>query len=180
MELYEKALKTAIDAHAGQVRKHDHSPYVAHPIMVARMLEKAGFPEVVVAAALTHDVLEDTSVTEEDLRNKLGNQVVDIVVAVSEEKALPWEERKAAYVKQVVEANESVWAVSVADKIHNAADFIQFHAAAGPDAWKVFNRGKDKKIWFENLLYAELKNVWTHPLMDEYARLIIELEQLAD
>lgn len=180
MELYEQALKVAVAAHAGQVRKHDDTPYVTHPIMVARMLENAGFSESIVAAALAHDVLEDTTVTETELRGELGDEVVDIVVAVSEDKTLPWEERKAAYVKKVVEGNESVWAVSVADKIHNARDFIQFHKTAGADAWKVFNRGKEKKIWFEKLLHAELKNVWSHPLMDEYGRLIYELEQLAD
>ena len=180
MELYERTLKIAVTAHAGQVRKHDDTPYVTHPIMVARMLERAGFSESIIAAALAHDVLEDTEVTEAHLRMQLGDEVVDIVVAVSEDKTLPWEERKAAYVKQVVEADESVWAVSVADKIHNARDFIQFHKSAGADAWKVFNRGKEKKIWFEKFLYGELKNVWSHPLMDEYARLISELEQLAD
>ena len=105
MELYEQALKVAVAAHAGQVRKHDDTPYVTHPIMVARMLEYAGFSESIVAAALAHDVLEDTEVAEAQLRTQLGDEVVDIVVAVSEDKVLPWEERKAAYVKQVVEAD---------------------------------------------------------------------------
>jgi (p)ppGpp synthase/HD superfamily hydrolase len=180
MNLYETALKLAIKAHAGQKRKHDGSAYVAHPIMVARLVEQAGFSEIVIAAALVHDVLEDTAVTEIELRNQLGHEVVDIVTAVSENTNLPWEERKEAYVSNVVASKEAVFAVSVADKIHNAGDLIEFHKAVGPDAWKVFNRGKDKKIWFEKLLYTQLKKIWQHPLLDTYAVKISELEALAD
>ena len=180
MNLYEQALKVAIKAHDGQKRKHDECAYVSHPIMVARLVEQAGFPEVVVAAALVHDVIEDTGMTEYELRTQLGDEVADIVMAVSEEVDLPWEARKEAYVRNVVAAGESVWAVSVADKIHNAGDLLTFHASVGPDAWKVFNRGKEKKIWFETLLHTELSKVWQHPLLDTYAAKIAQLEALAD
>lgn len=180
MSVYEDALKIAVNAHAGQTRKHDGSAYISHPIMVARLLEQAGFEEVVVAAGLVHDVLEDTPVTEAELRAALGDVVVNIVTAVSEDKTVQWEDRKEQYVHAVVAGGELVWAVSVADKIHNARDFIQFHATAGADAWKVFNRGKEKKIWFEQLLYTELKKVWQHPLLDEYATCISMLETLTD
>jgi len=180
MNLYEKALKLAIQAHDGQKRKHDGSAYVAHPIMVSRLAEQAGFGETVVAAALVHDVLEDTSMTEAELKSALGDSVVNIVTAVSEDTALPWEERKEAYVRSVVAGGESVWAVSVSDKIHNADDLVEFHHAKGPDAWKVFNRGKDKKIWFERLLHSELRKVWQHPLLDTYEEKIKALEALAD
>ena len=180
MNLYEKALKVAVRAHREQVRKHDNTPYVYHPIMVARLVEQAGFPEVAVAAALVHDVLEDTPVSEEQLRAELGDSVVSIVAAVSEDKALVWEERKEKYVSEVVAAGELVWAVSVADKIHNAKDFIAFYPVAGKDAWKIFNRDKTGKIWFEKLLHRELSKVWQHPLLDTYAAKIAELETLSD
>jgi guanosine-3',5'-bis(diphosphate) 3'-pyrophosphohydrolase len=180
MDLYQRALKIAIEAHKGQIRKHDGSAYVAHPIMVARILERAGLNETVVAAGLTHDILEDTAITESELRVLLGDAVVDIVAAVSEDQSLPWEERKEAYVRSVVAGGESVWAVSVADKIHNAQDFAIFHAMAGPSCWSVFNRDKEKKIWFEKLVHAELSTVWQHPLLDTYGDLINTLESLAD
>lgn len=180
MNLYERTLKLAIKAHEGQKRKHDGSAYVAHPIMVARLVEKAGFPETVVAAALAHDILEDSDITELELRRELGDAVVDIVANVSEDTDLPWEERKEAYVKKVLAGGEAVWVVSVADKIHNAGDLIEFHATAGPDVWRVFNRGKEKKIWFERLLHRELYKVWSHPLLDLYGEKIAQMEALAD
>ncbi len=180
MDIYEKALKVAIKAHEGQKRKHDGSAYVNHPIMVGRILEHAGFSDVVVAAALAHDILEDTAVSEIELRAELGDAVVDIVVGVSEDKALPWEERKEKYVQCVVAGGESVWAVSIADKIHNARDFVSFHTVSGAASWKAFNRGKEKKIWFEKLVHSEVSKVWQHPLLDEYATYITKLESLED
>jgi guanosine-3',5'-bis(diphosphate) 3'-pyrophosphohydrolase len=180
MNLYERALIVAIRAHEGQVRKHDSTPYVSHPIMVAKILEQAGFDEATVAAALVHDVLEDTSVTEEALRAELGDAVADIVTAVSEDKSLEWEERKQQYIDAVVRSQEAVWAVSVADKIHNADSFIAHHKEIGPSAWGIFNRGKDKKMWFETALYKALEEVWAHPLLVLYAEKIATLEGLAD
>jgi guanosine-3',5'-bis(diphosphate) 3'-pyrophosphohydrolase len=180
MSVYERALKLAAKAHAGQVRKHDNTPYIAHPIMVARILEQYGFAEEVVAAGLVHDVLEDTTVTEAELKEALGAEVVDMVVSVSEDKDLPWEERKEAYIKAVLSSTASVWALSVADKVHNAEEFISFHASSGAAAWSIFNRDKEKKLWFERLLHAELSKVWSHPLLVVYAKKIAELELLVD
>jgi len=180
MDLYQKALKLAIRAHDGQKRKHDGSAYVSHPIMVGKILERAGFSEAVVSAGLVHDVLEDTKVSEDELRTELGDEIADIVVAVSEDKMLSWEERKEKYVASVVAGGESAWAVSVADKIHNAYEFISFYRESGASAWSVFNRGKDKKLWFEHLVHGELSKVWQHPLLDEYADHIKILETLED
>lgn len=179
-DLYERALKIAARAHAGQTRKHDDTPYIHHPVMVARLLEQHGFSEVTVAAGLVHDVLEDSEYTAEELRMELGDEVVRIVEAVSEDKSLDWEERKAAYVEKVKSAGPDAWALSVADKIQNARDFIAYHRLAGPVAWTIFNRGKEKKLWFEHLVFTELSLLWQHPLLSEYQALIVELERLPD
>jgi len=178
MTLTEKALCFAILAHKEQVRKSDGSPYVAHPIMVGMLVKEFGFSEAVVAAAFTHDVLEDTLVTRADLAAELGEEVAAIVGAVSENKELPWEERKAQYVAAVVAADEAVKAVSVADKIHNAETILNDYEAKGRAVWEVFNRGKEKKMWFEELLYTELTTVWQHPLLERYGTVIQKLQAL--
>jgi (p)ppGpp synthase/HD superfamily hydrolase len=178
MEIYEKALKLAVKAHKEQLRKHDGSPYVVHTIMVARILGQHGFGEMVQAAGLVHDVLEDTDISEAELRSQLGDVVVDIVTAVSEDTELVWEERKQKYIESVVAGGEAVWAVSVADKVHNARSLIAYHNEVGAKAWEVFNRGKEQKVWFEKTLLQSLQKVWQHPLLDVYARLVTELEEL--
>ena len=178
--LYEKALKIAASAHKNQVRKHDGSPYIVHPVMVAHILSSYNFPEEVIAAGLVHDVLEDSELTEEVLREELGDVVTDIVTAVSEQTDLPWEERKQKYVQDVVSKNESVWAVSVADKVHNAQNLTAHYEIVGSSIWENFNRGKEKKIWFEELLHTELSKVWRHPLLDRYKDLIEQMRNLPD
>ena len=180
MSLYQIALTLAVTAHAGQVRKHNHTPYIVHPIMVARMVEAAGFSEKVIAAALLHDVLEDTTVTAAAIEMAAGADVLHMVEALSEMKGIEWRERKAVYVKNVLAANEHVWAISVADKIHNAESLIAFYQEVGKEAWQVFNKGKADKVWFEELLLTELQAVWQHPLLDRYALLVSELAHLED
>jgi guanosine-3',5'-bis(diphosphate) 3'-pyrophosphohydrolase len=60
MNLVEKALRIAVLYHKDQKRKVDNLPYIVHPVMVALKLAKYGFDDVVIAAALVHDILEDT------------------------------------------------------------------------------------------------------------------------
>ena len=180
MTLYEKALKIAATAHKDQVRKSDGSPYIVHPVMVAGILRKYDFSETVIAAALVHDVLEDTDFSRNDLVDQLGKDVVKIVDVVSEDTSLEWEVRKKQYAQEVAAANIECKAVSIADKIHNAESLIDYYESVGKDAWKVFNRGKEKKLWFENMLYAEVSKTWSHPLLDQYKQMIILMEQLEE
>ncbi len=173
----ESALRLALRVHATQTRKTDGSPYVIHPIMVAHLLTQHSASEEVIVAALLHDVLEDTAVTPDEVKAVGGEGVLQIVEAVSENKDLSWEERKEAYVHTVVHGGESVWLVSVADKIHNAESLLDHIAVAGDEAWSVFNRGKESKIWFETLLHTELAKVWQHPLLERYGALIEDLQK---
>ena len=180
MTLTEKALRLAYEAHDGQVRKSDNSPYIIHPIMVSQILKDHNFTEEVTAAALVHDVLEDTDVPRERLVEELGESVVIIVDAVSEDTALEWEERKELYVKAVAEASEGIKAVSIADKIHNAESVINDYKTKGKEVWAPFNRGKDKKIWFEELLFTEVSKTWSHPLLERYKKAIDKMKELEE
>jgi len=64
------AYKIAAVAHARQVRKGTSLPYFAHPVHVARLLERAGLDEHVVVAGVLHDVLEDLEPTDAATRNR--------------------------------------------------------------------------------------------------------------
>ncbi len=147
--------------------------------MTALKLAHYGFSDIVLAAAIVHDVLEDTVVTEAQLVQILGQEVVDLVRPLTEDKSLVWEERKKKYVEAVRVAPEAVKAISIADKIHNLESLCAAHAAQGVEIWKVFNRGRESKIWFERTLLAAMKEVWSHPLVDEYTDWVLRLEELA-
>jgi len=148
--------------------------------MVGMMLKEYGFSEEIVAAGFTHDVIEDTSVTEAELRSALGDTVCDYVMAVSEDVDVPWEERKELYVKAVVAASDGAKAVCIADKIHNAESLLNHYSEQGTAVWNVFSKNKVKKIWFEELVYTEVSKVWQHPLLDRYRKAIDQLHTLEE
>jgi len=78
------ALIFATQAHGDQVRKYTNEPYIWHPIEVAQILRANGFEGHIIAAALLHDVLEDTDVTVNQLRYEFPEEVVDLVVEVTD------------------------------------------------------------------------------------------------
>ncbi|MES2668695.1 MAG: HD domain-containing protein [Patescibacteria group bacterium] len=176
--LLDTAMRMAVKGHAAQVRKDDASPYIVHPSVVALTVAKHGFPDAVIAAALTHDLVEDTPMTPEELRAMLGNEVADIVAAVTNDDTLGWEEKKLKYIETVREGSEGAKAVATSDKIHNAESLIAAHARLGPELWIHFNAGREKKIWFEERMLQMLRESWHHPLVDEYAALVEKMRSL--
>lgn len=180
ISLIERAIRIAISAHGDQVRRNDGSPYFIHPLMVGFKLEKHGFSDTVVAAGIAHDILEDTDVTEDELREILGDDVVDIVTVVSHDDSLSWDDKKKGYVEQLRNAPEEAKAVSVADKIHNAESMVVTYKEIGGDIWKKFKRSKERKMWFEDMVLSMLKETWDHPMVDEYALLVEEMRNMEE
>jgi len=176
--LLEKATRMAVQAHATQKRKGEDLPYITHPIMVALLLSEHDFSEEVIAAGMVHDVIEDTAITEAELRDTLGDAVADIVTAVTNDDSLDWKEKKQAYIDSVREASIEAKAVAVADKVHNAESLINRHAAIGPVLWNDFNAGRESKLWFEEAMLAMLQETWEHPLVERYAALVSEMKAL--
>lgn len=179
MTLIEKALRLAMLAHTGQTRKGEDTPYIVHPAVVATTLASYGFADEVVAAALVHDVVEDTSVTANELREALGDAVADLVEMVTEDKSLPWKERKQHYIDSVRAGSLEAKAISAADKINNISGLLDMYTAKGDDIWEIFNSTKEHKLWFEEAMLAMLKDTWQHPLVDEYETLVVQMRSLS-
>ena len=176
--LIERALAIAAVAHKDQVRKEGATPYIVHPVMVALDLHTRGFSETVVAAALVHDVLEDTDFSEKELQEALGEEVMEIVRAVTNDDALSWEDKKKKYIETVRAGTEGAKAVATADKLHNARSLLKAHAEQGDALWEHFNAGKEKKFWFEDAMLQMLKESWDNPLVNEYEALVEKLRAL--
>ena len=89
-----KALELSLEAHKGQTRKSGE-PYIVHPILVAAITAKISNDEMMVQAALLHDVVEDTSYTIEDLEREFGDDVAHMVegltkiVEIRDEELIP-------------------------------------------------------------------------------------------
>jgi len=70
-----EAVEFARERHGAQRRESDGAPFLLHPLEAASMLDRAEFPDPVVAAAVLHDVLEDTDVREAELECRFGSDV---------------------------------------------------------------------------------------------------------
>lgn len=82
ISLVEKAYKVAYDAHDGQVRKSGEA-YIIHPLCVAIILADLELDKETIAAGLLHDVLEDTVMTEDEMREEFGDEVLLLVDGVT-------------------------------------------------------------------------------------------------
>lgn len=148
MEIIERAREFAKEVHKEQKRKINGEPYFTHVDQVAKILSNAGFSDIVVAAGYLHDVIEDTSVTKEDLLAFFGNDVVELVLQNTENKELKWEERKGATIQKATNASLETKALIAADKLNNCEDLLLYYRKYGYKVWGFFNRGFELQAWY--------------------------------
>jgi guanosine-3',5'-bis(diphosphate) 3'-pyrophosphohydrolase len=128
------ALAFAADKHRNQRRKDaDASPYINHPIALANLLlNEAGVEDQrVLVAAILHDTIEDTDTTEQELVKHFGKDIADIVLEVTDDKALPKAERKRLQIEHAAHISRRAKLVKLADKICNLRDIT----ASPPADW---------------------------------------------
>ena len=114
--MIEEAAAFAAQAHHGTFRKGTQIPYITHPMEAAVIV--SGFtddPEMI-AAALLHDVVEDTGVTEEEIRERFGSRVACLVANETEDKTKSWRERKGATIQHLKSAPRS-WLLGISSAI---------------------------------------------------------------
>jgi (p)ppGpp synthase/HD superfamily hydrolase len=119
--LVRAALEKARSAHAGQVRNGSGGmPYVEHPIAVAARLDKLGYGEAALAAALLHDVIEDSDTTLDEVREQFGEEVAGMVGALTDDESIdPYPARKAEHRERVAAAAGEALAIYGSDKLTN-------------------------------------------------------------
>jgi guanosine-3',5'-bis(diphosphate) 3'-pyrophosphohydrolase len=122
--ILKKAYVFAARAHKGQVRRSGE-PYLSHPLEVAKMLSDMKLDCVTLAAALLHDVLEDTDVTAKDLQKNFGKEIADLVEGVTKismvQEVSP-ETRQAESIRKIILAMTDdlrVIFIKLADRVHN-------------------------------------------------------------
>jgi (p)ppGpp synthase/HD superfamily hydrolase len=184
--LVDRAIGFAARAHAGQWRKTGRVPYIAHPVGVAMLLQEMGYGEVIVAAALLHDTVEDTDVTMAEIEAQFGPEVAQIVAVVSEpsKKGNRWESRKEHTIRALRDAPLEAKIVAAADKYHNLSHTLQTQNSLGARVWEAFGRGRDKQAWYyRSVLESILANVSEpdrHPIFAKLQAVIDELFGGAD
>lgn len=131
LPLTRAALDFADSRHAGQRRLADGAPFLVHPVEVASLLGREGYPDHVVAAAVLHDVLEDTATERSELAERFGPAVSDLVARVSDDPAIPDEEARKDDVRDRVRlAGGDSLAVYAADKVSKVRE-LRYLIAGG-------------------------------------------------
>lgn len=122
--LWQRAAAFAAKAHEGQYRKDGLTPYVSHPFRVAMTLQHVfGInAEDILAAAILHDVLEDTTHDFDDLSREFGTRIAKWVALLSKDKRLPEGVRKDVYYEALRKAPVEVKLIKLADLFDNYCD----------------------------------------------------------
>lgn len=123
LELIEKAYWRAVSAHKGQLRQSGEEYYM-HPFSVAKILVSLGMDSEAVAAGLLHDVIEDTSVTAEEIEKEFGKNVLLLVDGVTKLGKLPVsaKEQQSENIRKMLIAMAQdirVIIIKLADRLHN-------------------------------------------------------------
>ena len=122
--LVERAFAFSEHAHQGQFRKSGE-PYITHPLAVASILSQWRIDAQGLAAALLHDVMEDTSVTKTELESSFGKPVADMVDGVSKLDQIEFQSREdqqaESFRKMLLAMAQDVRVILIklADRLHN-------------------------------------------------------------
>jgi guanosine-3',5'-bis(diphosphate) 3'-pyrophosphohydrolase len=122
--LVQNAIAFAARAHRHQVRKDGQTPYVSHCVRVMMTVSQVfGIHDPkVLAAAMLHDTLEDTTTDFDDLANLFGQEVAGWVAALTKDMRLPEADRERAYVTALIASPWTVMVCKLADIFDNLCD----------------------------------------------------------
>ena len=147
MELVSEAIEFAVKAHDGMRRKKSATPYILHPLEAAVIVSTMTNDQEVIAGAVLHDVVEDTDTTIDEIEEKFGKRVRELVESETEKKRseLPasqtWRLRKEESLEVLKNANDiGVLMVWIADKLANVRSLYRDLQIEGNAMWEKFNQ----------------------------------------
>lgn len=158
-----EAFKFAADAHSGHYRKSTKTPYITHLAGVCKILCEQNCAEDIVTAGILHDTVEDTNTTIQEIEQRFGTRVAELVTGATEKEKMqdngqeaPWVQRKENSIKFYEEkATDEQLLIVAADKLDNIRDISRTYNRIGDDLWSRFNAGKEKQEW----VYRKLAEV---------------------
>ena len=161
-----RAIKFVAEAHSGQYRKGTNIPYISHLMNVMKILCETGCEKEIITAGILHDVVEDTSVTIEQVERIFGNRVAILVKGASEpdhlrqglDAKISWRLRKQHTIDFISrEATLDQLLVSCADKLDNIEAIRQDAISKGEKVWERFNVPKADQQWYYKTVAAAME-----------------------
>lgn len=143
--LFDRAAKFAVDAHANTQRRGKGFPYVIHVMEAAEIVASITNDQELLAAAILHDVVEDTDATVEDVRREFGDRVASLVAADSDpvydnlSETESWKMRKQHIIDRLAQSNRDAKIVAMGDKLSNMRAIARDFNRKGDELWKIFH-----------------------------------------
>ncbi|MGH7242448.1 MAG: HD domain-containing protein [Phycisphaerales bacterium] len=124
--LWRNAASFAARKHAGQLRRDGRTPYFAHVVRVAMTASEifGCHDEEALAAALLHDLIEDTTTDYDDLLERFGRTVADMVAALTKNMSMPEAAREKDYDARIARSDWRVRLIKLADAYDNLLDSV--------------------------------------------------------
>ena len=156
MELVSEAIAFAVKAHDGMRRKKSEAPYILHPMEAAVIVGTMSDDQNLIAAAALHDVVEDAEITIEEIEEKFGKRVRELVESETEDKRadLPpsdtWRIRKEESLAVLKNTEDiGVLMVWLGDKLANMRAIYRDWKVEGDAMWQRFNQKDIKQqAWY--------------------------------
>ena len=155
MDVFDRAIIFATKAHCGSFRKGTEIPYIVHPMEAATIVATMTNDRNILAAAVLHDVVEDTEYTIDDIRNEFGEDIAKLVSAESENKRedLPsestWKIRKQETLNHLKTASRAEKMIALGDKLSNIRAMHRDYLSIGDKLWERFNqKDKSEHAWY--------------------------------
>ena len=156
MELVSEAIVFAVKAHDGMRRKKSDAPYILHPMEAAVIVGTMTDDQNLIAAAALHDVVEDADITIEEIEERFGRRVKELVDSETEDKRaeLPpsdtWRIRKEESLEVLKNADDiAVLIVWLGDKLANMRSIYREFKVEGVGMWQKFNqKDVNEQAWY--------------------------------
>lgn len=176
-DLLNRAIIYATKAHAGQMRKGTNLPYIVHPMEALAIVATMTDDPEMLAAAVLHDVVEDTAVTTDDVRREFGDRVAALVAVDTNAPRTPdstWRSRKQAAMDRLAAAPYDGKVVAMGDKLSNLRAIALDYSKHGEELWKRFKApgGRDDIAWYYRGLASSLSELKDTAAYHEYLTLL--------
>lgn len=180
MELVSRAIIFAVNAHDGMRRKKSETPYIVHPMEAAAIVASLTAEQEVIAAAVLHDVVEDTPVTLDEIAAQFGQRVAALVAAETENKRreLPpeqsWRQRKeeaVAFLQTTSDRDAKL--IFLGDKLANIRSIYQKWSRVGDAVWQDFHQTDSAQhAWYYRAIAEATRELEESLAWREYDALI--------
>ena len=185
-ELLDRAILFAVKAHHNTERRGKGFPYVVHPLEAMAIVATITPDQELLAASALHDVIEDTEVTVDELREMFGERIAHLVHAESDQidgvlfdgqnEEETWHARKQAAIDRLAAAPHDAKIVAMGDKLSNMRAIARDYKEKGDALWSIFHvKDKASHEWHYRGLAASLSELSSTFAYQEFVQLINEV-----